>query len=115
MSWTAVLLKGLSSPSSGLVEGLRRAEVLERGHRLVSLRADAVLQSRAKRCSTRDPAARPGMVSWEGVGAEGLAKGNARKLGCHKWAEADIPALDIADLLGERRGTRASQSRRRIP
>ena len=33
----------------GLVEGLRRAEVLERVHRLVSLRADAVLQSRRKR------------------------------------------------------------------
>ena len=33
----------------GLVEVLRRADVLERGHRLISLRADVVLQSRRKR------------------------------------------------------------------
>ena len=96
----------------GLVEVLRRGDVLERGHRLVSLRADVVLRSRRKRWSTKDPAARHRMVSWGRGVVGGLAKGNARKQDGPKWAEADIPALDIADLLGERGGRRYSQSRR---
>ena len=95
-----------------MVEVLRRAEVLELGHRLVSLRADAVLQSRRKRWSTRDPAARHKMVSRGRGVVGGLAKGNAGMLARQLWAEANIPALDIADLLGERGGMRDSQSRR---
>ena len=51
-----------------MVEVLRRAEVLELGHRLVSLRADDVLRSRRKRWSTKDPAARHKTVSWDGAG-----------------------------------------------
>ena len=96
----------------GQVEVLRRADVLERVHRLVSLRADVVLQSRAKRWSTRDPAARHRTVSWGRGVVGGLAKGNAGMLSRQHWAEANIPALDIADLLGERWGRRDSQSRR---
>ena len=97
----------------GLVEGLRRVQVLELGRRLVSLRAEVVLQSRRKRWSTRDPAARHKMVSWGRGVVGGLEKANAGKLGGPLWAEAGTSAIDIADLLGERRGTRASQSRRR--
>jgi len=74
----------------GLVKVLRRAEVLELGHCLVSLRADGVLQSRAKRFSTRDPAARGGMVSLGRGKVGGLAKGNARGLDSPGWAEAVI-------------------------
>ena len=48
----------------GLVEVHRRVQVLELGRRLVSLSAEVVLQSRRKRWSTRDPAARHKMVSW---------------------------------------------------
>ena len=51
----------------GQVEVLRRAEVLERGHRLVSLREDGVLRSRGMRRSPRDPAARHRTVSWVGA------------------------------------------------
>ena len=51
-----------------MVEVLRRAEVLELGNRLVSLRADVVLKSRRKRWSTKDPAARHKTVSWDGAG-----------------------------------------------
>ena len=50
--------------AGGLVEDPRRAEVLERGHRLRSLRADVVLRSRVMRRSRRDPKARRRMVSW---------------------------------------------------
>ena len=71
----------------GLVEGLRRVQVLELGRRLVSLRAEVVLQSRRKRWSTRDPAARHKMVSWGRGRAEGLAKGNAGMLSSRLWAE----------------------------
>ena len=99
----------------GLVEVHRRVQVLELGRRLVSLRAEVVLQSRRKRWSTRDPAARHKMVSWGRGVVGGLEKANAGKLGGSKWAEAGAPALDIADLLGERWGRRASQSRRGCP
>ena len=54
--------------AGGLVEDPRRAEVLERGHRLRSLRADVhadvVLRSRVIRRSRRDPEARRRIVSW---------------------------------------------------
>jgi len=45
-----------------------RGDVLELGYRLVSLRADVVLQSRGKRLSTKDPAARHKTVNWDGAG-----------------------------------------------
>ena len=96
----------------GLVEVLRRGDVLERGHRLVSLRADVVLRSRRKRWSTKDPAARHRMVSWGRGVVGGLEKANAGKLSPLLWAEAGRPALDIADLLGERGGTKGARSRR---
>ena len=62
----------------GQVEVHRGADVLERRHRLVSLREDGVLQSRGKRLSTRDPAARHRTVSWGRGVVGGLAKDNAR-------------------------------------
>ena len=62
----------------GQVEVHRGADVLERRHRLVSLREDGVLQSRGKRLSTRDPAARHITVSWGRGVVGGLAKDNAR-------------------------------------
>ena len=98
-----------------MVEVHRRGDVLERVHRLVSLRADVVLQSRAKRWSTRDPAARHRTVSWGRGVVGGLAKANAGMLSRHLWAEADIPALDIADLHGERGGRKGARSRRSCP
>ena len=97
----------------GQVEVLCRAEVLELGHCLVSLRADGVLQSRAKRFSTRDPAARGGMVSWGRGVVDGLAKVNARSLARPRWAEAGTPAMKSADLRGELGGRRATICRRR--
>jgi len=102
----------------GMVEVLRRAEVLELAHRLVSLRADVVLRSRRKRWSTKDPAARPGMVSWGRGVVGGLAKGNTGMLHGHLWAEAGEPATKSADLLeepGGRRGSSCRRSCRRIP
>ena len=93
----------------GLVEVHRRVQVLELGRRLVSLRAEVVLQSRRKRWSTRDPAARHRTVRWGRGVVGGLAKGNAGKLSRHLWAEAGVPALDIADLHGERGGRKGAR------
>ena len=97
----------------GLVEVSRREEVLERGHHLVSLRADDVLASRAVRWSTGDPAASGGMVSLGRGTVGGLAKGNARGINSPGWAEAFKPAIKSADLRGELGGTRAPICRRR--
>ena len=102
----------------GQVEVHRGADVLERRHRLVSLREDGVLQSRGKRLSTRDPAARHRTVSWGRGVVGGLAKGNTGMLGGHLWAEAGEPATKSADLLeepGGRRGSSCRRSCRRIP
>ena len=97
---------------------VRGADVLERRHRLVSLREDGVLQSRGKRLSTRDPAARHRTVSWGRGVVGGLAKGNTGMLHGHLWAEAGEPATKSADLLeepGGRRGSSCRRSCRRIP
>ena len=48
----------------GMVEDPLREEVLERGHRLRSLRADGVFRSRVMKRSNRDPAARGSFASW---------------------------------------------------
>ena len=102
----------------GQVEVHRGADVLERRHRLVSLREDGVLQSRGKRLSTRNPAARHRTVSWGRGVVGGLAKGNTGMLHCPLWAEAGEPATKSADLLeepGGRRGSSCRRSCRRIP
>ena len=96
----------------GQVEVHRGADVLERRHRLVSLREDGFLRSRRKILSTRDPAARHRTVSWGRGVVGGLAKANAGKLGGPLWAEAGTPAIEVADLLGERGGTKGARSRR---
>ena len=96
-----------------MVEVSRREEVLERGHHLVSLRADDVLASRAVRWSTGDPAASGGMVSLGRGTVGGLAKGNARGLDCDRWAEAGTPAMKSANLRGELGGRQAPICRRR--
>ena len=51
------------------------------------------------------------MVSWGRGGAEGLAKGNARKLAGQLFAEAGTPTTKIADLREELGGARASACR----
>ena len=58
------------------------------------------------------------MVSWGRGAVGGLAKGNARGLARHIFAEAGTPGTKIADLREELGGARASACRRscgRIP